>query len=256
MSQSGHIQFDGVSMGYKGRTILSDVNLSLEKGKIHCVFGRNGSGKTTFLKSFSGLLPIKSGSIMMEGKNLADMGFFQRSTTMALVLSESFNLPSMRVRDYISFGRYPYRNWLGTQKKEDQAIVNHSIDKCGLSELANAQVNLISDGEKQKVQLARVISQQTDLLLLDEPSSHLDLVNKAEIFHILKEIKSKQHKTIVFTSHDIQFALQLSDYFLVVENQSMVKMSKEEFVSKKVFERILKSELFKIDPDSNSVTYH
>jgi len=256
MSLEGKIILESVAMGYDDSDILKDVSLHLDLGKIHCVFGRNGSGKTTLLKSIATLLPLKSGRIIIDQQDIASLKPKERARLMATVLTDRLNIVNMTVSDYVSYGRYPYTNWLGVKTEGDLLKVGESMQNCGILNLKERFLDELSDGEMQKVQIARTLAQDAPVLLLDEPASHLDLVNKAEIFNLLKNICIKNKKTVLFTSHDIQFALQLAENFILINNKTAKLISAEEFKDKRVFEGILKSEFLNFDPESNSLTFN
>jgi len=255
MNESRHIEFRNTKLGYKNHTILSKVNLSIEQGEIHCVFGRNGSGKTTLLKSLIGLIPLLEGEIFVDDNSLFHLDEKEKAKMMAIVLTSRNVISSMNVRQYVTFGRYPYRNWLGVQMKDEEKYVNEAIELCGINNLQEQDMNELSDGEMQKVQIARSLAQHTNILLLDEPASHLDLVNKAEIFKILNDIRQHKSKTILFTSHDIQFAMQLSDHFIVAQEGKLNKMTKATFIEEKVYEKVLNSDLMNVDAERNAVVF-
>ena len=129
------------------------------------------------------------------------------------------------------------------------------IDQCGLSELKDRKFNELSDGEAQKVQIARSLAQDTPILLLDEPSAHLDMANKAEIFNLLKQVNKMENKTVLFTGHDLQFSMQLADHFIVVNDTKVSSMSKDDFISNKVYKQIMSSEFLDFDPVTFSLKY-
>ena len=256
MSEQGQIVFESANMGYIGSDVLSNVSLNLELGKIHCVFGRNGGGKTTFLKSLATILPLKSGEISINDQNLNVLKPKEKARLMATVLTDKLGIVNMSVEDYVSYGRYPYTNWLGLKRDEDLSEVGDAMESCGIYSLKERLLDELSDGEMQKVKIARALAQDVPILLLDEPASHLDLVNKAEIFNLLKNISIKNKKTVLFTSHDIQFALQLAENFIVINDKTAKLISAADFKDKRVFESLLKSEYLDFDPELNSLKFN
>jgi iron complex transport system ATP-binding protein len=255
MSFSSQISIQDASFGYGSKVILKDITLDLEKESIHCIFGRNGSGKTTFLKSLSAHIPLLGGHIYFDDENLFKITAKKRAAMMASVFTGRPLIGNMRVADFVAYGRYPYTNWLGIQQDTDSKRVEEVMEKCGVSGLSKGFLSELSDGEMQKVQISRALAQDSPVLLFDEPVAHLDLVNKAEIFNLLKQISRTEKKTILFTSHDIQFALQLSDTFLVVENNGIQKLDAMSFKIDKTYERILKSEYLDFDAANNALNF-
>jgi iron complex transport system ATP-binding protein len=252
---NSQIRLVDCKMGYGTSVIVSVEEMKMDVGSIYCVFGRNGSGKTTMLKSMSGLIPSISGEIHIEGKDLIEVPLKELSKKLSIVLTGRPAVSNMHVIDFISFGRYPHNDWMGRMSEHDQALITKSIDTCQVRDYTNKLLDQLSDGEIQKVQISRALAQNTKILLLDEPAAHLDLVNKAEIFNLLKNIGSIGEKCIVFTSHDIQFALQLADHFIVIENGIAKKWTAKEFKNERVYERILKSDLLEINGDTNSIEF-
>ncbi|MEQ8323128.1 MAG: ABC transporter ATP-binding protein [Vicingaceae bacterium] len=245
-----------ISTGYTNKVILADVDLFLEKGKIYCVFGRNGSGKTTLLKTLSGLIPRLKGKISYDSGNIEDLSQRALAKKRSIVLTERPVHSTMTVWDFVSFGRYPYLNWIGKLKSEDAIRISEALHICGLKEMEQQFMEHLSDGELQKVSIARALAQDTALLFLDEPAAHLDLVNKSEIFYLLKLVSSQKNKTVVFTSHDIQFALQLSDYFCVLNDGRSKVWTSEEFKRDAVYKEILHSDHLEIGQGGESIRFY
>lgn len=249
------IRFQACQMGYGRTPVVLIDNLSLETGLIYCVFGRNGSGKTTILKSISGLIPPVDGKVFIEEIEVQKMDQKEIAKKLSVVLTSRPKVSNMLVEEFVSFGRYPHNNWLGRMSEEDKAQVSRVMEICKIDRYRTKPLDELSDGEMQKVQIGRAMAQNTELLLLDEPASHLDLVNKAEIFNLLKNIAKTGEKCIVFTSHDIQFALQLADRFIVIEDGIAKNWNSTEFKNERIYERVLKSDLLEIDGKNNSVLF-
>jgi iron complex transport system ATP-binding protein len=246
---------NNASFGYGKEVVLNKVSMDIKSGSMNCVFGRNGSGKTTLLKSLAGLIGILDGAVKLDGRNAQSLSNHDRSRLISVVLTSRPLISNITVESYVSFGRYPYSNFLNTQNSEDAEIIQGAIMDSGISDLRNKWLSELSDGEMQKVQIARALVQNTRILLLDEPASHLDLVNKGEIFNLLNQIASEGKKTVLFTSHDIQFSLQLADNFIVVNGGKVAKMNAKEFKERKIYNDILKSDYVDIDPAANAIKY-
>lgn len=255
MTMKSQIRFEESVMGYGVTPVVSITDMSLEVGSIYCVFGRNGCGKTTILKSISGIIPMIEGRVLINEMDFHQINAKELSKKLSIVLTGRPAVSNMRVDEFVSFGRYPHNDWMGRMSEEDKEMVSRSMEICQVNENRNRLLDELSDGEMQKVQISRAMAQNTSIMLLDEPAAHLDLVNKAEIFNLLKNIAKTGEKCIVFTSHDIQFALQLADQFIAIEDGSAKSWSSDEFKNERIYERLLKSDLLEIDGHSNTVKF-
>lgn len=255
MSMDFDISIRNADLGYGKHAVIKNMNLELKSGLIYTIFGRNGSGKTTFLKSILTGETLMSGEIAIGGKPLRKMPNNEKAKLMAGVFTNRPHIANMTSLDFILFGRYPYTNWIGKTSDKDMSWIETIIEQCGLSELKHRKFEELSDGEAQKVQIARSLAQDTPILLLDEPSAHLDMANKAEIFKLLKEINKTSGKTILFTGHDLQFSMQLADHFIIVNDTNVSSMSKDDFISNKVYNQIMSSEFLEFDPVNFSLKY-
>lgn len=255
MMSGPEIEFRNVSVGYRNRAVLSDVTLNITPGEIYCVFGRNGSGKTTLLKSLAGFIPVLSGDILIGGKDGRKMNTVERSKVISVVLTDKIRISNMNVLEYVTYGRYPYSDWLGYRKTEDIKIIERAIEMCYLDSYKQRLLEELSDGELQKVKLARALAQDVPVLLLDEMVSHLDLVNKAEIFQLIRDICNSGGKTVLFTSHDIQFALQLAGSFVLVKDGSAGLVKASEFRDNKLYLDFVQSPYLQFDAENNSLKY-
>ena len=244
-----------VSMGYAAKPVLEKVDASLEKGRIYCIFGRNGSGKTTMLKSMAGMLPVLRGDILLDGRISTRMSPAELARMRSVVLTGRPDIASLKVEDFVSYGRYPYTRWLGRMGESDREKVDLSLEEAGVTNLRHRNIEELSDGEMQKVSIARALAQDTDIMFLDEIASHLDLVNKAEIFSLLKSIARSRESCIVFTSHDIQFSLQLADDFIVLKDGMARSYSSAEFVKDKRYSEVLSSPHVDIEEDGSRIRF-
>lgn len=255
MNKDFDITIKNADLGYQKQPVIKDMNLEIKSSQIYTIFGRNGSGKTTLLKSILTGVPLMTGEITIGGKPLKSMLNSERAKLMAGVFTSRPHIANMTSLDFILFGRYPYTNWMGKISDKDMMRIEKIIDQCGLAELKNRKFEELSDGEAQKVQIARSLAQDTPILLLDEPSAHLDMANKAEIFNLLKQINKQENKTVLFTGHDLQFSIQLADHFIVVHDSEVSCMSKDKFISNQVYKDVMPSEFLDFDPVNFSLKY-
>ena len=201
----------GLAIGYSEDKILQkDINISLQQGQIITLMGQNGVGKTTFLKTISKLIPKLNGNVFYKGISLDEINSQDLSTRLSLVLTERPAAGNLTVAELIATGRHPYSNWLGMLTTRDREMIEWAMTETRINYLTDKKLVQLSDGQLQKVMIARALAQETDMIFLDEPTAHLDLHNKIEIMLLLQRI-ARQGKGILISTHDLQISLQLSD---------------------------------------------
>ena len=243
------IQIKNLSIGYKQERknlVLSEnINFDLSSGEILSIMGPNGCGKSTFLKTLSGLLSPLGGHIIIKGKTLKNYTPKELSQKMSLVLTQRPPLQNFTVKEVISLGRYPYTSFWGTLKKEDHHIIEQTISLLELGTLANKTFEELSDGQKQKVFIARSVVQDTPLILLDEPTSFLDIPRKNEFFNLLLKLSKEKKKTIIFSSHDWDLSLKYSHSLLFFgKGKKVIKATPEDFLLSREHYNLLNEEKF------------
>jgi len=197
---------NNLTIGYADHAVQRGLNISLRESEMVVLLGPNGCGKTTLLRTMAGLLPSIEGSVspVLTEKN------------MALVLTERLSLDNTSIHDVVAMGRYPYTSFLGTLTDEDEHIIEWAIGEVGLDgEMAKREFNALSDGEKQRVLIAKALAQQTDLILLDEPTAHLDLPNRIRVFKLLHKL-AEEGKTILISTHELDLALAFANRALLM----------------------------------------
>lgn len=204
-----------LSIGYskKGKitTVQSDLQLQLKAGEMVCLIGPNGSGKSTLLRTLAGLQKSLSGKALLDGKNLTKLSQQEKAMQIALVLTDRVEIENASVYDIVSFGRHPYSNWWGRTTIEDDILVHEAIEMVHLSHKIHNNLNELSDGERQRVMIAKALAQDTPIILLDEPTAHLDLPNRVEIMLLLHRLAHKTSKAILLSTHELDMALQAAD---------------------------------------------
>lgn len=204
------LRCEHIDIGYRKKTILRSVSAEAKKGEIIFIIGKNGSGKSSLIKSLAGVIPFLSGNCMIDGLALHEYSVQRRSRLISLISSHSDHIDYLKVKEYVAYGRMPYTNYLGTLTKEDEAIIDRALGQLNIERLKDEFITRISDGEFRKVQLARVICQQTDILLADEPVTHLDIGSKVEMFNLLKNLAS-DGKIVIVATHEIEMALRMAN---------------------------------------------
>jgi len=219
-----------MSIGYgRDRSVFSSIRFSANKGDMIGLLGINGIGKSTLLRSIAGLQKPTGGKLELSGVDLHALSAAERAKQISIVLTEKIFIDNITVKDFIALGRTPYTGWLGQMSKHDEAQVEHVIANMKIEKLQDRFFNQLSDGEKQKATIARALCQQTPVLILDEPTAFLDFKNKREILDILKNISSDLHKTIIFSTHDIEASLTYCNKFwIMTEEGSFREITKGE----------------------------
>ena len=229
-------------IGYHGRAnnlinrveakkIAGPINLELYAGKLVCLLGANGAGKSTLIKTLSGIQVPLSGQVFIEDKPISKLSPQELATKLSLVLTETVRSWNLDVYSLISLGRFPYTGWLGNLSDEDLAIINFAIEAVNLLDFINRKVDELSDGEKQRVMLARALVQDTGLIILDEPTAHLDIPNRISLMGLLHNLSREQHKAILISTHELDLALQIADEIWLFDgNGNLITGTPEELV--------------------------
>ncbi len=211
-----------LAVGYKRREVLKDLNLAFERGRFVALLGPNGAGKTTFLRTLSRhLLPL-SGAITLEGMDLQTINVMTLARLMAVVLTDRISPPLFTVSEFVALGRYPHTGFLGRLGPVDEAAVMHALDSVNALDLALRRFSDLSDGEKQKALVARALAQEPKLLLLDEPTVHLDLKHRMEVMTILRDLCRSRDITVIASLHDVDVAARVSDRVALVKGKRLL----------------------------------
>ncbi len=242
MSSAANIQLQlkNLSIGYtKGNPVLQNINVQLKSGTLTGLIANNGTGKSTLLKTLAGSLQTLSGKIELNNKELLSFSHNELSKKIAIVLTEKPSLGGFRVWDLVAMGRFPYTNLFGQLTANDISIIEHSLERCGITSLQEKNCNELSDGEFQKAMIARALAQQTDVLLLDEPTAFLDYSSKKNLFVLLKEIAEKENKIILVSSHDIETLLKYANSAMILQKEKEAKLYLVEELRGKEIEGLL-----------------
>lgn len=209
------VALNDLSIGYKTsrgvRTVASGITAGIERGRLTCLLGENGVGKSTLLRTLSAFQPPLSGSICVDGEPLSAFNEQQLARTIGIVLTEKPDVQQMTVLEMVQMGRTPYTGFWGRLSQEDRLACNEAIDMIGISHLTNRMVTTLSDGERQKVMIAKALAQHTPIIYLDEPTAFLDYPSKVEMLLLLGRISHETQKTVFFSTHDLELALQVAD---------------------------------------------
>ena len=209
-----YFKMDDMAVGYQGKTLIHDINIGIDKGEIVTLIGPNGSGKSTILKSITKQLKLIGGKVFFDDTSLQKMSYKELSSNMAVVLTERIKTELMTCHEIVATGRYPYTGRLGILTPEDEQIVDEAMKAVHAEDLGNRDFKAISDGQKQRVLLARALCAAQKILLLDEPVSGLDPRVTAEMYQLIKDLNKKDGITIIMISHDIAAAVKYATHIL------------------------------------------
>ncbi len=219
---------DRLSVGYDKKILIEDINIKISAGKIFTLIGANGAGKSTILKSISKQLELISGTVYINTKNINLIKNREFSKSVSIMMTERINPELMTCRDIIEYGRYPYTGQFGTLSEYDKNKVDEAIRLVNAEEIAEKNFNFISDGQKQRVMLAKAICQEPDILILDEPTSFLDIYHKLELFDILKKLVYQKNIAVIMSLHEIDFAQKISDYIICINGDKIDRIGTPE----------------------------
>ena len=215
------ITLSSLTLAYDSKRILEAANTTFTRGTLTALVGRNGSGKSTLLRALAAIDAPHSGGVVVDSKPLHSLSAVERAKVISFVSTQRVRVANMRCEDVVATGRAPYTNWLGAMQAEDSNIVHSALEAVGMASFAQRAINTLSDGECQRVMIARALAQQTPVILLDEPTAFLDIPTRFEICRLLGDLAHTQGKTIIFSTHDTDAALPVCDYVAVLENRAL-----------------------------------
>ena len=193
------------------RVVAGNLSLKLNEGELVCLLGPNGSGKSTLMRTLAGVQKPIEGEVLLNGSRLERMSPKEVAKKMSLVLTDRAVTGNLSVYALVALGRYPYTGWMGTLSHDDEKIVRQAIETTGIRRFVTRHISDLSDGERQKVMIARALAQDTPVIMLDEPTAHLDLPNRIEVMRLLKRLAREQRKAVVMSTHELDLALQAAD---------------------------------------------
>lgn len=252
------IQLKNLGIGYPTkhgvRTVAEGIDGTIRSGELTCLLGANGVGKSTLLRTLSAFQPKIKGNVFLEGREISDYSDKKLSKLIGVVLTEKPDVRNMRVRELVSLGRSPYTGFWGTYSKEDLRIVDEAISLVGIDSLSGRMVHTLSDGERQKVMIAKALAQQTPVIYLDEPTAFLDYPSKVEVLQLLRRISKEAEKTIFLSTHDVELALQLADtVWLMTRERGMTIGTPLQLAQQGALGRFIEREGITFDPETLTI---
>ena len=253
---SGFLETEKLSVGYDGKPLIRDVCLQVQRGKIVTLIGPNGSGKSTILKTIVGQLSKVSGTVLLEGAPMERCGQKEIAKRMAILMTERIHPELMTCYDVVSTGRYPYTGALGLLGKEDKRVVEESLELVHGRDMADRPFDAISDGQRQRILLARALCQTPEIIVLDEPTSYLDIRYKLELLTILKTMVREKNLAVLMSLHELDLAQRVSDTVVCVSGDRIDRMGPpEEIFSNDSIARLYHMEPGKYDPCFDTLEY-
>ena len=247
------IELHGLALGYGDRILFENGELGFGWGEFTALIGRNGTGKSTLLRTIAGLTRPLAGEVVVDGRRLADMTAREIASQISFVSTEEVRITNLKVADVVGLGRAPYTNWIGSLGREDRDKVRESLELVGMTGFAHKAMDTLSDGERQRVMIARALAQDTSIILLDEPTAYLDLPNRYEICLLLRELAHKQGKSIIFSTHDLSIALELCDTLALIEGGRFFYGTAATLTSGGEIQRLFEGTQLRFDRETNAV---
>ena len=217
-----------LTVGYRGHRVVEDISLSLPCGRLVCLLGPNGAGKSTLLRTLCGFQPPIAGTVTISGSDITTMSAAEVARLVSVVLTDRPLTPSFTAAEMVGMGRAPYTGFWGRLSDDDRRLVSEAMTTVGIAQLATRRMGQLSDGERQKVMIAKALAQHTPVIVLDEPTAFLDYPSKVAVMKTLARLAHDEGKTILMSTHDLELAAQLGDELMEIENKHIRKITADE----------------------------
>lgn len=248
------ITFKNLTIGYRSkhqlRAIASSICASLQVDDLTCLIGANGVGKSTLLRTLAGFQPALDGEILIQDKSLSDFSAQELAREISIVLTSKTDHAQLSAEEIVGIGRSPYTGFWGTLSAADKQIVASALQETGIQHLAQRNISKLSDGERQKVMIAKALAQQTRIIILDEPTAFLDFPSKIETLQMLRRLAHEQYKSILLSTHDVELALQLSDRLWLMEESRFSIGTPKELAADGSLSRFINRDGIRFNKDS------
>lgn len=212
------ITLQQLTLGFNSRTLLNNCNATFEQGSLTALVGRNGAGKSTLLRVLAALDNPQAGDVIINNTPISTLNAEQRARLISFVSTQRVRVSNLKCKDVVAIGRTPYTNWMGSLQEQDKQCVARALEAVGMTAFADRPIDTLSDGECQRIMIARALAQQTPIILLDEPTAFLDIPNRFEICRLLATLAHTENKTIIFSTHDIDAAMPVCDNVAILDN--------------------------------------
>jgi len=251
------IVVNNLNVGYRSKqtekTLIEGFSTQLKAGEMIAVMGSNGSGKSTLLRTLTGFQQPLSGGVTMNGKVISAISMKEKAGLISYVSTEPVRVGNMTVFELVGLGRYLYSGWWGNLSDKDIQMVGRCLDLTGMSDFASRQVNSLSDGERQRAMIARALAQDTPVIILDEPTAFLDIRNKYEIIHLLRELAVMERKSVIFSSHDFAITIGMADKVWLIEQRKVLEGAPEDLALSGSYNTMFKDSALIFHPESGEI---
>lgn len=246
----------GFITGNRKKILLPPLSARAEKGELISVIGKNGIGKSTLLRSLAGIQDTLGGKIIYNGKELAGYQGSELARLTGYISTEQIKVSNMTVYDLVALGRFPHTNWIGTLDQEDISVISEAMKKTSVLEYSDKYVAELSDGERQRAMIARLLAQDAGIFLMDEPTAFLDIRSKFEIIHLLHGLSHSAGKTIIFTTHDLDLALRHSDKMWLISDSGIKEGAPEDLMIGGMFDHLFESSVVRFNSEDGSYSFN
>lgn len=247
------IKLNDITLSFGSRKLIEHASAHFECGRMTALLGRNGTGKSTLLRAIASLGEVQGGVIEIGGRDLCDLSNAELARMVAFVNTERVSVEAMTAYDLVAVGRSPYTDWSGRLRSSDHEAIERSIRIAGVEHLADRYVDTLSDGECQRVMIAKALAQDTPAILLDEPTSYLDMPNRYELCTLLGRLAHDEGKCVLYSTHELDIALTLSDSIALVDTPQLLYMPTGEMIASGSIERLFDSPYIRFDATTRSI---
>ena len=247
------IKLNDITLAFGERRLIEHASANFECGQMTALLGRNGTGKSTLLRAIASLGALQGGAIEIGGRDLRELSNAELARMIAFVNTERVSVEAMTAYDLVAVGRSPYTDWSGRLRSSDHTVIERAFAIAGVEHLANRYVDTLSDGECQRVMIARALAQDTPAILLDEPTSYLDMPNRYELCTLLGRLAHDEGKCVIFSTHELDIALTLADNIALVDTPYLRYMPTEEMIASGSIERLFDSPYVEFNAATRSI---
>ena len=247
------IKLNDITLSFGSRKLIEHASAHFACGRMTALLGRNGTGKSTLLRAIASLGEVQGGAIEIGGRELSELSNADLARMVAFVNTERVSVEAMTAYDLVAVGRSPYTDWSGRLRSNDHEVIERSIRIAGVEQLADRYVDTLSDGECQRVMIAKALAQDTPAILLDEPTSYLDMPNRYELCTLLGRLAHDEGKCVLFSTHELDIALTLSDNIALVDTPQLLYMPTREMIASGSIERLFDSPYIRFDASTRSI---
>jgi iron complex transport system ATP-binding protein len=244
----------GYNSGKEKRVLLPPLSAHANKGELIAIIGRNGIGKSTLLRTMVGLQSSIGGEVLYEKKSIVNYSRIDLARKVGYISTEIINVPNMRVYDLVALGRFPHTNWIGKIDSINHEFITRAIENTGMSSFSTRFISELSDGERQRAMIARLLAQDTGIMVMDEPTAFLDIGSKYEILHLMHNLSQQQEKCIIFSTHDLQMAINMSDKIWLITDEKINEGAPEDLMIAEAFDHLFDSSLVKFNSENGTFT--